>query len=219
MWRKGVCFLLQKDWGSDSTADQVWLSLAPPPTQHIKTFCWPTEWQDEDVQGFKKKTNQNNKLLICQCGELTEELKERGDEVLTPFVSFLQQGSQFPPDQSWFIGRGWGGGTRLSSHTSNVGREQNHKSSRDTAGSVALSPHCRSPPQTLARTGSRRARLTLPAPVCLLFVCLFAFWGWGWGWGVTGRQTGASCCSPGRLAGSTNSLPILGRRILVTHDQ
>lgn len=146
-----------------------------------------------NLTGYRMRTckdlkNKKNKTINCycfdwntsKCGELTEELKERGDEVLTPFLSFLQQGSQFPPDQSWFIGRGWGGGTLLSSHTSNVGREQNHKSSRDTAGSVALSPHCRSPPQTLARTGSRRARLTLPAPVCLLlFVCLFDFWGWG----------------------------------------
>lgn len=48
--------------------------------------------------------NKRNKVLLC--GELTEELKERGDEVLTPFVSCLQQGSQFPPDQSWFLGRG-----------------------------------------------------------------------------------------------------------------
>lgn len=41
----------------------------------------------------------------CKYGELIEESKERGDEVLTPFMLFLQQGSQFP-DQSWFIGRG-----------------------------------------------------------------------------------------------------------------
>lgn len=57
------------------------------------------------------------------------------------------------------------------------------------------------PPQTLARTGSRRARLSLsPLSVCfcLFFFCFFLD-------GPMGRHTGTSGCSQGRLVGLTNS--------------
>lgn len=110
------------------------------------------------------------------------ELRGRGGEVLTPLWLFLQKS----PEQSWITGWGWGGGRQDSFLTSWA-----HQQHQTGAEPFSITPtyhrahshmhahtlalwFCRSlaalqgPPQTLARTGSRRARITL-LPVCLLY--------------------------------------------------
>lgn len=165
VWVQGVCFLLQKVWGSDSTADQVYL--------------FPSVMTEGSL--FIAHNILSNRMTVCQlknCScfdastwkydELIQELKERGGEVLTPFMLFLQMKS-VPPRSVLVYREGLRGReTGFIPHQQHQPRAEPLNLKRHGWFCCSLAA-LQDPPQTLAKTGSRRARLTVSPPVCLLF--------------------------------------------------
>lgn len=93
-------------------------------------------------------------------GEFVEQLWQRGAEVLTPFVVFLQRQSPLISPGS----KGGGEEDRSPPLLSNARQEQNHQTTHgqtDNGWFCCSLAALQDPPKTLARTGSRRARLTV----------------------------------------------------------
>lgn len=100
----------------------------------------PPSWQREAITSPINKLR--NTMMMCQdkncfSFDLNMSMMEVPENMVSSWrnwekgaVRYLPPSCCFykvvsPPDQSWFIGRGWGGGRQDSSHTSNVRQEQN----------------------------------------------------------------------------------------------